>query len=720
MAIPLRRSNHFPRRFALAVLYLVGVLSIVASGGGGGGSSSGPPAGGSSGQPTIAAIVISFPAGAAPPDFAGPGFNTVAVVAVLNQPGTAPIATASVTLNGAQIPYSSTFQDYAAAFNLNPGASVNLSVTVGGTTYSASTRQFYAYPSIISPAANTTWSSEATNLISWSGTSPSSTAQFALGLIDTAGNFVWPVGDEFFSLPSSASDYTIDANVLSAGSWLLLVGIVDGVPIAGATPGSGIVIGGFNYAPIDVSSTPPGPTETLQYLTTIPATATLGLGKTKQLAVIGTYSDGSTEDLTTRAAWSSSETTKVSVSNTGLAEALAYGSSTISAEFNGLTATTHVIVFEPNPSPLPPLSESAAYQIDYAHSGHATIGGSGPSFPPSAQWTTTLNGRVSYPVIAEGKVIVMTDTNPTGASGGTSLYALDQTTGDISWGPVEIPDIYSWAGHAYDHSRVFVVSVDGMLRTFEVGTGAAGWSRQLPGQYFFTAPPTAVNGIVYIGGSGSGGTVYAVDEATAELLWTATVANGGISSPTVSADGVFVAYPCQVYKFDPIVGTPLWHYAGPCSGGGGETAAFADGQLYVRDPTNPPDKIFDASNGVELGTFSSTTIPALTSQAAYFLVAGTLTAVDRATQDVLWTFTGDGDLRSVPIVIDSVVVIGSGNGAVYALDDATGAIVWSGQAVNAIEGPDQLNAYPLTGLGVGGGYLVVPAGNAVQAWKIAP
>ena len=317
----------------------------------------------------------------------------------------------------------------------------------------------------------------------------------------------------------------------------------------------------------------------------------------------------------------------------------------------------------------------------------------------------------------------MTQTNPAsnGTTYGTSLYALNESNGSVVWGPVAIPGTYNRAGHAYDHGKVFVVNFDGMLRSFDAATGVAGWARQLPGQYAFSAPPTAVNGVVYVGGAGSGGTLYAVDEATGDLLWTAGVGNGDQSSPTVSNDGVFVSYPCQAYKFDPLAGTPLWHYAGPCSGGGGKTTAFAADRLYVRDPTNLPNRIFDAATGAQVGTFSSTTIPALSGQLAFYLSNGTLSAVNLATQGTSWTFTGDGGLEIAPIVIDSVVVIGSTSGAVYALNASTGTVLWSGQAGAAILGPDEQNvSTPLVGLGAGDGYLVVPATNLIRGWRIVP
>jgi hypothetical protein len=44
----------------------------------------------------------------------------------------------------------------------------------------------------------------------------------------------------------------------------------------------------------------------------------------------------------------------------------------------------------------------------------------------------------------------------------------------------------------------------------------------------------------------------------------------------------------------------------------------------------------------------------------------------------------------------------------------------SAPTVDTISSPDEQNATTLVGLGVGGGDLVVPAANTVQAWRIVP
>ena len=65
-----------------------------------------------------------------------------------------------------------------------------------------------------------------------------------------------------------------------------------------------------------------------------PATSTINIGQTLQFEAGGTYSDGSTKDLSSQVTWSSSNQTVATISSSGLALGLSQGSSTISATFN--------------------------------------------------------------------------------------------------------------------------------------------------------------------------------------------------------------------------------------------------------------------------------------------------------------------------------------------------------------------------------------------------
>lgn len=72
-------------------------------------------------------------------------------------------------------------------------------------------------------------------------------------------------------------------------------------------------------------------------------TASPPAGLTDQLMATGTYSDGSTSDLTTRVAWASSDASKVTLSTTGLATGLAQGSATVTASYTPVGSTTAVV-----------------------------------------------------------------------------------------------------------------------------------------------------------------------------------------------------------------------------------------------------------------------------------------------------------------------------------------------------------------------------------------
>lgn len=71
---------------------------------------------------------------------------------------------------------------------------------------------------------------------------------------------------------------------------------------------------------------------TLQSIAVTPATATVGQGKTKQFTATGTFSDSTTQDITSLVAWSSSDTSVATIDSTGLATVL-------SSATKGATAT---------------------------------------------------------------------------------------------------------------------------------------------------------------------------------------------------------------------------------------------------------------------------------------------------------------------------------------------------------------------------------------------
>ncbi|PIT71237.1 Ig-like domain-containing protein [Limnohabitans sp. B9-3] len=95
-------------------------------------------------------------------------------------------------------------------------------------------------------------------------------------------------------------------------------------------------------------------------------TASPPAGKNDQLAATGTYSDGSTKDLTNQVSWTSTDESKVVVSSTGLASGVAKGSSTITASLTP-TGSTNAISTTKNETVLDPTITNLV--ISYIESG---------------------------------------------------------------------------------------------------------------------------------------------------------------------------------------------------------------------------------------------------------------------------------------------------------------------------------------------------------------
>ncbi|HKF97434.1 MAG TPA: PQQ-binding-like beta-propeller repeat protein [Steroidobacteraceae bacterium] len=357
--------------------------------------------------------------------------------------------------------------------------------------------------------------------------------------------------------------------------------------------------------------------------------------------------------------------------------------------------------------------DATAFQMNPAHTGAVTF--ASVTFPAAATWSVDVGGKPSYALIVNGTVYVTVAIS----SGTSQLIALDQATGATVWGPVVIA---GKANAAYDGGKIFVVSspfaTAATMEAFDAGSGAMLWSTLLAGQYAFSAAPTAANGMVYIGGAGSGGTLYALDQGTGAILWTQSVQNGDNSAPAVTADGVYVTYPCWTYDFRPATGESIWNNNTGCEGGGGATPVVANQLVYSPNGiAGYNGSVFQAETGANAGAFVADTPPAITTDTGYFLQSGTLRGVSLSNNTIKWSFAGDAQLAGAPIAVNQYVFIGSLSGNLYALDGSSGKQAWH-VALGAPVGTGSV-ALQLAGLAAGDGLLIVPAGTKVTAYTLS-
>lgn len=359
---------------------------------------------------------------------------------------------------------------------------------------------------------------------------------------------------------------------------------------------------------------------------------------------------------------------------------------------------------------------ATAQQIDPAHAG-ATTGLTGPL---AKRWEVDLGGtrdhhssEVSYPLVADGRAFVVIDEGP---SYGPDLVAVDLADGSTLW-RVELGGVYYRGAATLGSDAVFAVNGDGVVRAFEPATGRLLWSHALD-DGLVGAPPVAAGEHVYLATNGS---VTALDQGSGDVVWRAAGAGGGYGThgaPAVTDASVIVTYPYRTIAYDRTTGAVLWSYEMPTLDTGAGTPVVAGGHVYIR--TLRQREVVDAETGELVGTHIGGTIPAFHDGRGFFLTGGsTLEARDELSASTVWSFAGDGDLRTPPVVVDGVVYIAGGR-SVHGIDAATGQHVWRGELPYAVSRLDEWNyTGPPVGLGAGDGLLLVPAGPYLVAFGSA-
>jgi len=211
----------------------------------------------------------------------------------------------------------------------------------------------------------------------------------------------------------------------------------------------------------------PAAVATLTSIAVTPASSTNLVGATQQFTATGTYSDGSKQNLTSQAAWTSSNTAVATINASGLATAVSAGSTAISAALAGVTnnvtltvtappTLTSIAVTPANPTILVGASQPFTATGTYSDSstknitsqatwtssstGVATINASGSATGVSAGGTTIsaalagVSGQSTLTVQAPPTLasIAVTPANPVIMNGATQQFTATGTYSDGS------------------------------------------------------------------------------------------------------------------------------------------------------------------------------------------------------------------------------------------------------------------------------------------------
>ena len=150
-----------------------------------------------------------------------------------------------------------------------------------------------------------------------------------------------------------------------------------------------------------------------------------------------------------------------------------------------------------------------------------------------------------------------------------TLYALNVLTGIPRWTARIGKNFYvapAIASPTLGSGRLYICSNDDTLHAVNLQTGKDDWAIHSPdkGDVFGYASPVFADGVVYLGGLGSNGDIYAFDASTGALKWRhATGQTMYDGAPKLAPDGrslAIMALRGHVSVLDTANGHPLWTY----------------------------------------------------------------------------------------------------------------------------------------------------------------
>lgn len=156
-----------------------------------------------------------------------------------------------------------------------------------------------------------------------------------------------------------------------------------------------------------------------------PQSVTLGVGQSQQFTATGSYTDGSTQDLTNSATWASTNTSVASISVGGLATALASGNATVQASVQGVIGSATLTVNAVTATSLTVSPSEQVLQIGSSQQLSATItysDGSTKDVTSIAAWTSSQPATATVSSGGLGTALTSGGSIITASYGGLSSY----------------------------------------------------------------------------------------------------------------------------------------------------------------------------------------------------------------------------------------------------------------------------------------------------------
>lgn len=408
-------------------------------------------------------------------------------------------------------------------------------------------------------------------------------------------------------------------------------------------------------------------------LSVTPATPRLYVNATKQLHADVKDARGRVLSGHT-VTWQTSDASKATVDGTGVVRGVSAGQVTITAASDGILGTAIVTVIPPAVTDWSGAADWTTFQGDASHDGYVPV-----TIDPNAinpRWTVDFHAALQPVATGDGKVFV--------TASDRRLTVLDEHTGAQKWvyafGPVDNVN-----PPAYGDGGVFAQTggqyANSYFWGFDASTGAMRFRTHYSSQWqTYFAPVIA--GQSMISGGGEFGGVYALSSASGAQRWFASIDFNDAFSPAVRDGLVYVYTGTQTRRlavFDAATGSLSWQIADTGTGqpNYGLNGAPALGTLNDAIVTQGGRVVaFDLANRrVKWQVPGSFTGVAVASGVVYASDAARVFALDEATGARLWSWTSVAGALGQPVVTNNVLFVSNG-ASLFAIDLSTHATVW--------------------------------------------
>ena len=347
------------------------------------------------------------------------------------------------------------------------------------------------------------------------------------------------------------------------------------------------------------------------------------------------------------------------------------------------------------------VNAQATFHGNYARTG--VYSSAGPKVLNGVKWSFKTNGPIiSSPSVADGLVYV-------GSADG-NLYAVDLNTGQQKWKFQTRGQVDSTPAIA--DGMVFFLSYDGGFYALDAKTGSRKWrfstsyerrfeakglhgsvpsEQTIPDAHdIFLSSPAVYNSRVYFGSSD--GNIYALNEKTGILEWKFETKGIVHASPAIANDTVYIgSWDSYLYALAADTGIEKWRFK---TGedpifynqvGFQSSPAVVDGVVYVgcRDAHV---YAIDALGGHKKWDYPTSkswvnVTPAVFGGNVFFATGDThrFQSLDAKSGRLGFTLNVGTVIFSSPAIADGLAYFGNLNGSLYAVDVASGKVVWEFQ-----------------------------------------